>query len=141
MHADGTYVGRAAPEIDVIEAIVTDGVGMVCHVSHVVTLSLINYQGLVFRTIWTIQCKCQHKMSITEDWSDTLSKAKYMYNQSTDFSLYQDGGNTKPNSFRGGEIYFSRKYHQLLIVTTCSRCLPADRQWTGNTESGLLRIQ
>jgi hypothetical protein len=38
MHADGTYVGRAAPEIDVIEAIVTDGVGMVCHVSHAVTL-------------------------------------------------------------------------------------------------------
>lgn len=31
MHADGTYVGRAAPEIDVIEAIVTDGVGMVRH--------------------------------------------------------------------------------------------------------------
>jgi len=140
MRADGSYVGRAAPEIDVLEAIVTDGVGMVCHVSCVVTLPLINYQGLVFRTIWTIQCKCQHKMSITKNWSDTLSKAKYMYNQSTDFAIYHDGGNTKPNSFRGGKIGFPRKRHQLLIITT-PRCLPADHQWAGNTESGLLRIQ
>lgn len=67
MHADGTYVGRAAPEIDVIEAIVTDGVGM---------------------------------GSFSAQFGPY--NAKYMYNQSTDFSIYQDGGNTKPNSFRGG---------------------------------------
>lgn len=54
MRADGSYVGRAAPEIDVIEAIVTDGVGMVCHISLVITLPLINHEGLVFRTIWAI---------------------------------------------------------------------------------------
>jgi len=29
MRKDGSYVGRAAPEIDVMEAIVTDGVGYV----------------------------------------------------------------------------------------------------------------
>ncbi len=29
MRKDGTYVGRAAPEIDILEATVTDGVGYV----------------------------------------------------------------------------------------------------------------
>lgn len=141
MHTDGSYVGRAAPEIDVIEAIVTDGVGMVCHISRELNLPLINYQGLVFRTIWTIQCKFQHKMSVTKNRSDIHLKAKYMYNQTPSFTIYQDNGNTQPNSFRGGEIFFPRGSHELLIITTYSRCLPADRQWTGNTQSRLLRIQ
>lgn len=34
MRKDGSYVGRAAPEIDIIEATVTEGVG---HVSRVPT--------------------------------------------------------------------------------------------------------
>ena len=110
-------------------------------ISLVFTLLLINYQGFVFRTIWTIQCKYQPKMFTTRRWSDTHSKAKYMYNQSTDFSIYQDGGNTKPNSFRGGKRFFPQRHHQLLIITTCTRRLPADRQWIGNIESRLLRIQ
>ncbi|KIM41999.1 glycoside hydrolase family 16 protein [Hebeloma cylindrosporum] len=67
IHADGTYVGRAAPEIDVIEAIVTDGVGM---------------------------------GSFSAQFGPY--NARYRYNQSTDFSIYHDGGNTQPNSFRGG---------------------------------------
>ena len=29
MHSDGTYVGRAAPEIDIFEATVSDGTGFV----------------------------------------------------------------------------------------------------------------
>lgn len=29
MRSDGSYVGRAAPEIDVLEATVTDGIGYV----------------------------------------------------------------------------------------------------------------
>jgi hypothetical protein len=141
MRADGSYVGRAAPEIDVIEAIVTAGVGMVRHISLVLIYPLINHQGLVFRTIWTIQCKCQHKMFTTRNRSNIHSKAKYEYNNSSDFAIYHDGGNTQQNTFRGGEIFFPRRQHQLLIIVTYSRRLPADRQWTGNTESRLLRIQ
>lgn len=29
MHSDGTYVGRAAPEIDIFEALISDGRGQV----------------------------------------------------------------------------------------------------------------
>ena len=35
MRADGSYVGRAAPEIDVFEALIEDGVGMVCSFANV----------------------------------------------------------------------------------------------------------
>jgi hypothetical protein len=30
MRKDGTYVGRSAPEIDVLEATIVDGVSLVC---------------------------------------------------------------------------------------------------------------
>jgi len=33
MRKDGSYVGRSAPEIDVLEATIIDHVGFVCHVS------------------------------------------------------------------------------------------------------------
>jgi len=59
MRKDGSYVGRAAPEIDVMEAIVTDGVG---YVSSLFSLSLYTPKhspssGFLVSSNRTFRCK------------------------------------------------------------------------------------
>ncbi|KAE9404833.1 glycoside hydrolase family 16 protein [Gymnopus androsaceus JB14] len=67
MHSDGTYVGRSAPEIDILEAQVTDGVGYVSQSGQVAPFDY-EYQ-----------------------WNDTAGNYKFYDSSITSFNTYLGG--------------------------------------------------
>lgn len=137
MRADGTYVGRAAPEIDIFEATVHDGIGQVRHLVGFRVTMLSSQTGVIVVTMGSLQRESRALWAITDANSDPHLQAEYKWLNTSANMLIDNPELTVLNEYAGGTWPYPR--NRTVLTRARHRCLPTNNERPFYHQPGLLR--